>query len=64
MGHYGTHRVELRMYDAEEYRTTSRSPGTPAIKQLLPDKNNRDSELTLTVDAGSGSIEQDYLLAE
>ncbi|MEX2310344.1 MAG: hypothetical protein WD738_22440 [Pirellulales bacterium] len=60
----GTHRVELRMYDPEEYRTTPRVPGAPAIKQLLPPQFNQDSELTITIDSGSGSIERDFALEE
>jgi hypothetical protein len=60
----GTHRVELRMYDANEYRTAPRTPGSPAVKQLLPDKYNRKSELTISIDSGSGSIERDFDLAE
>ena len=60
----GNHRVELRMYNAEEYRTAPRTAGSPAPKQLLPDKYNRNSELTTTIDSRSGSIKQDFLLAE
>lgn len=60
----GNFRVELRMYDPVEYRTAPRSPMSPAIKQLLPNKYNRDSELTITIDSGSGSMEKDFLLTE
>ena len=60
----GNHRVELRMYDAEEYRTAPRTAGSPAPRQLLPDKYNRKSELTTTIDSRSGSIKQDFLLTE
>ena len=56
----GTHQVQLRMYDPEEYRTAPRTPGAPAIRQLLPEKYNRKSDLTLTVESGSGAIEHDF----
>jgi hypothetical protein len=60
----GNYRVELRMYDPVEYRTAPRSPMSPAIKQLLPDKYNRDSELTITIESGSDAVEKDFLLTE
>ena len=60
----GTQRVEIRMYDPEEYRTAPKTPGSPAVKQLLPNKYNRDSELTITIESGSDSIEHDFLLAK
>jgi hypothetical protein len=60
----GTFRVEIKMFDPEEYKNAPRVPGAPAVKQLLPDKYNRESELTMTIDSGSGSIEHDFLLDE
>lgn len=60
----GTHRVEIRMFDPEEYRSASRVPGTAAVKQLLPDKFNRESELTITIESDSDSIERDFLLTD
>lgn len=60
----GTHRVEMRMYDSHEYETAPRVAGSASVKQLLPDKYNRNSELTLTVESGSGSIEKDFELAK
>ena len=39
----GTFRVEIRMYDPEEYGNAPRVPGTAAVKQLLPNKYNRES---------------------
>ena len=60
----GTYRVEIKMFDSEEYRNSPRVPGTAAPKQLLPDKYNRESELTMTIDSGSGSIEHDFVLEE
>jgi hypothetical protein len=59
----GKYRVEIRMFDSEEYQNAPRTPGSPGIKQLLPAKYNRDSELTLEIPSGSGAIEHDYLLA-
>lgn len=58
----GTHRVEIKMFDSEEYKNAPRVPGSPGLKQLLPPKYNRESELTFEVPSGSGSIEHDYTL--
>jgi hypothetical protein len=60
----GTHRVEMRMYDSHEYETAPRVAGSASVKQLLPDKYNRNSELTLTVDANSGSVEHNFELTK
>lgn len=60
----GTHRVEMRMYDSHEYETAPRVAGSASVKQLLPDKYNRNSELTLTVDASAGSVEHDFALTK
>jgi hypothetical protein len=58
----GTHRVEIKMFDSEEYLNAPRVPGTPGPKQLLPAKYNRESGLKLEVPSGSRPIEQDYIL--
>lgn len=60
----GDFKVEIRMFDPEEYRNAPRVPGAPAVEQLLPDKYNRDSELAITIESGSDSIEHDFLLAK
>jgi hypothetical protein len=60
----GTHRVEMRMYDSQEYENAPRVAGSPSVKQLLPDKYNRKSELTLDVKSGDGSIERDFELTK
>lgn len=60
----GAHRVELRMYDSHEYETAPRVAGSPSVKQLLPDKYNRKSELTLEVKSGDGSITHDFELTK
>lgn len=60
----GTHRVELRAYDSHEYETAPRVAGSASVKQLLPDKYNRKSELTLGVKSGDGSIERDFELTK
>jgi hypothetical protein len=60
----GTFRVEIKMFDPEEYTNAPRVPGAPAVKQLLPDKYNQKSELIITTDSGSDSIEHDFLLEE
>ena len=60
----GNFRVEIRMFDPEEYQNAPRVPGAPAVKQLLPEKYNRDSELAITIESGSDSIEHDFLLTK
>jgi hypothetical protein len=45
----GAHRVEVKGYDAHEYQTAPTGPGSPPVKQLLPDKYNRESTLTASV---------------
>ena len=60
----GDFRVEIRMYDAEEYLTGPRVAGSPAAKQLLPDKYNRDSELRMSIASGSRAIRQDFSLED
>jgi hypothetical protein len=60
----GSYRVEIRMFDSEEYQNAPRVPGSPGLKQLLPAKYNSDSQLKMTIDSGSGSIEHDFSLEE
>lgn len=59
----GTHRVEILGYDPEVYAKAPRGPGSPPIPQLLPRKYNRASELTATLEAGSGSKTLDFTLS-
>jgi hypothetical protein len=58
----GTHRVEILAYDAEEYATAPRGPGVPPIRQLLPEKYNRQSELVLVLESSPTTIEKDFVL--
>lgn len=60
----GTHRVELRAYDSHEYETAPRVAGSASVKQLLPDKYNRKSELMLEAKSGDGSIVRDFELTK
>lgn len=60
----GTHRVEIKMFRPEEYATMGRSPGSPGPEQLLPDKFNRESELTIDVAPGSEPFEQCFILTD
>jgi len=60
----GNHRVEIKMYRPEEYATLGRSPGSPGPEQLLPDKYNRNSELTLNVAPGTDPFEHRFTLTE
>ncbi len=57
----GSHRVEIKGYDAHEYQTAPTGPGSPPVKQRLPNKYNRNSELTVTLDSKS-SRAQDFEL--
>jgi hypothetical protein len=50
----GAHRVEIKGYDAHEYQTAPTGPGSPPVKQLLPDKYNRASTLTAELTKESG----------
>ena len=47
----GTLRVEITGYDREEYENAPRGPGAPPVRQLLSDKYNRESELTIALEA-------------
>ena len=58
----GEYRIEIKMYDAEEYKNAPRVAGSPAVKQLLPSKYNRESELAMQIASGSGSIKKDFEL--
>lgn len=49
----GSHRVEIRGYDAHEYATAPTGPGSPPIKQLLPAKYNTASELNANLTPSS-----------
>jgi hypothetical protein len=60
----GTHRVELRAYDSHEYETAPRVAGSASVKQLLPDKYNRKSDVTLEIKSGEGSITRDFELTK
>ena len=50
------------MYDSAEYESAPRTPGSAAVKQLLPDKYNRSSELKITIPSNGGSIEHNFVL--
>jgi hypothetical protein len=58
------HRVEIKMFRPEEYATMGRSPGSPGPEQLLPDKYNRNSELTLNVAPGASPFKHRFTLTE
>jgi hypothetical protein len=60
----GTHRVEIKMFRPEEYATMGRSPGSPGPEQLLPEKFNRESELTIKVAPGSDPFDHDFILTD
>ena len=49
----GSHRVEIRGYNAHDYATAPTGPGSPPVKQLLPAKFNTATELTATLNAES-----------
>lgn len=59
----GEHRVEITGYDAADYEAKrNRGPGSIPPTQLLPDKYNEKSELTLAVSADSDSLTKDFTL--
>ena len=58
----GKHRVEIKAFDPDEYKNSPRGPGSPPIKQLLPEKYNRRSELTLTLETGQRELTEDFNL--
>lgn len=60
----GNHRVEIKMYRPEEYATMGRSQGSPGPEQLLPDKYNTNSELTLSVAPGTPPFKHRFALTE
>jgi hypothetical protein len=59
----GQHQVKITGYDGEEYEAKrNRGPGSEPPKQLLPEKYNENTELTLEVVAGSDSMVKDFSL--
>ena len=59
----GSHRVEITGYDPVEYANAPTGPGSPPVRQRLPEKYNRKSELTVTLDADSDDKPLDFNLA-
>jgi hypothetical protein len=59
----GTHRVEILGYDGEEYRNAPTGPGAPPVRQLLPKKYNKESELQVTLESGQDNDELNFELA-
>lgn len=49
----GTHRVEIRGYDPDEYAAAPKGPGDPPVRPLVPAKYNRNSELSVTLTPSS-----------
>lgn len=58
----GTHRVEITSFDPDEYKNAPTGPGAPPVKQLLPNKYNVESELTLSVHASPRKQTHDFTL--
>jgi hypothetical protein len=59
----GSHRVEITGYDPVEYANAPTGPGSPPVRQRLPEKYNRKSELSVTLDANSDDSPLDFNLA-
>ncbi|MEX2170930.1 MAG: hypothetical protein WD851_16550 [Pirellulales bacterium] len=59
----GTHRVEILGYDGEEYANAPTGPGAPPVRQLLPKKYNKESELKVTLQSGQDEDNLDFDLA-
>ena len=58
----GKHRVEITAHDPEEYDNRPMGPGVQPIRQLLPEKYNRQSELEATVESGKRKTNLDFNL--
>lgn len=56
------HRVDPRYAGAAEPATSGSVDGGPPRQQYLPEKYNTRSELTLTIEPGSGPITEDFVL--
>lgn len=58
----GAHRVEITGFDPVEYANAPTGPGSPPVKQRLPDKYNRKSELKVTLQVDSDDNPLDFNL--
>lgn len=58
----GKLRVEISSYDTEEYENAPTGPGAPPIRQLLPAKYNRESELLIAIEPEPSSQTHDFHL--
>ncbi|MDC0935309.1 hypothetical protein OAS39_03405 [Pirellulales bacterium] len=56
----GTLRVEITGYDPEEYKNAPTGPGAPPVRQLLSDKYNRESELTISLESEPSRQTHDF----
>lgn len=56
----GTLRVEITGYDPEEYKNAPTGPGAPPVRQLLPDKYNRNSELKVSLEPEPSTQTHDF----
>jgi hypothetical protein len=55
----GTYQVQIRSYQPSAQPTGGLGP---APAQLLPEKYNKQSEIKLTIEPGSGNIKHDFIL--
>jgi hypothetical protein len=55
----GTYQVQIRSFQPSAQPTGGMGPEPT---QLLPDKYNTQSEIKLTIEPGSGTIEHDFIL--
>ena len=58
----GAHRVEILGYDGKEYASAPTGPGAPPVRQLLPKKYNKESELKVTLESGQDDDHLDFKL--
>lgn len=58
----GTHRVEILAFHPDDPEPTG--PGERPRRQLVPNRFNRDSELTVTISSSSGDVVQDFALTD
>ncbi|MEO2045576.1 MAG: hypothetical protein ABGX16_03260 [Pirellulales bacterium] len=61
----GTHKIEILAFEVKENKPSvgqGQSYGGPPRHQYLPPKYNKNTELKLTIDSGSGPVAHDFVL--
>jgi len=58
----GNHRVGIRAFDPDEYNNRPKGPGSPPLRQLLPEKYNGRSDLTVAIETGQRRATENFHL--